>query len=325
MLHSSNVITGTVSDQKRRKRRLQSSAIGLLFAMIAGSMGGCREEGRSVASRIELVEARSIDHIVFYRGLSDDRKLYVMRPDGTGRTCVEKERWADMYDPLRSPDGRKLARRGSRAWYIVSVEEAEVPPAGGCYVGQSRWSPDSRRFAFSDRAGVHVIDAGTGETARLTENSADVFPAWSPDGKKIAFASKRDGNWKIYVMNGDGTQQAKLTKSPNIDHFPAWSPDGTRIAFESNRIGENGNIWVMCADGSARAQLTNSLHTDTRPAWSPDGTRIVFEGYRGFNNPEVYIMSADGTRQINLTRNRGWDADPAWWTPRALLKERTHQ
>jgi len=325
MLHSSNIITRIVSDQKRRKRRLQTSAIGLLFAMIAGSMVGCREEGRSVARQIELVEARSIDHIVFYRGLSDDSKLYVMRADGTGQTCVEKKPWADMYNPLRSPDGRKLARQGSRGWYIVSVEEAEVLPAGGYYVGQSPWSPDSRRFAFFNRAGIHVIDAGTGETARLTENSADVFPAWSPDGKKIAFASKRDGNWKIYVMNGDGTQQARLTKSPNIDNFPAWSPNGTKIAFERSRLGENGNIWVMSADGSARTQLTNSLHTDTRPAWSSDGTRIVFERYRGLNNPEIYIMSADGTRQINLTRNRAWDADPAWWTPNTLLKERAHQ
>ena len=230
MVHSSNAIARTVSHQKQLKRRLERSAIGLLLAMIAGSMGGCREEGRSVAIRIELLEARSIDHIVFYRGSSDDRKLYVMRPDGTGQTCVEKKRWADMYNPLRSPDGKKLARQGSRAWYIVSVEEAEVLPAGGYYVGQSRWSPDSRRFAFSDRAGIHVIDAGAGEIIQLTKNSTDRFPAWSPDGTRIVFERYRGlDNPEIYIMSADGSRQRNLTRNRAWDADPDWWTPSTLL------------------------------------------------------------------------------------------------
>src|SRR5680860_346125 len=70
-------------------------------------------------------------------------------------------------------------------------------------------------------------------------------PAWSPDGKKFAFQSNRDGNFEIYVMNTDGTGQVNLSNNPgSYDSDPAWSPDGKMIAFQSNRNG-NGEIYIM--------------------------------------------------------------------------------
>ena len=65
---------------------------------------------------------------------------------------------------------------------------------------------------------------GSGQT-QLTDNDAfDAYPAWSPDGTKIAFDSERDGNWEIYVMNADGTGQTNLTNDPAYDSEPDWSP-----------------------------------------------------------------------------------------------------
>ena len=85
----------------------------------------------------------------------------------------------------------------------------------------------------------------------------DRSPAWSPDGKRLAFESLRDGNHEIYVMNADGSDQTNLTKNPASDRSPAWSLDGKRIAFDSDRDGDD-EIYVMNADGSDVTRLTDN-------------------------------------------------------------------
>jgi hypothetical protein len=172
----------------------------------------------------------------------------------------------------------------------------------------------SGRIAFTralDGNGeVYVMNAdGTGQT-NITNNPAwDGFPAWSPDGSKIAFHSNR--NWDIWIMNADGSGQTNLTNNPAWDGFPAWSPDGSKIAFESDRDG-NSEIYVMNADGSGQTNLTNNSADDFwSPAWSPDGSRIAFTSDRD-GNWEIYVMNADGTEQSNITNNPADDWGPAW-------------
>ena len=80
-------------------------------------------------------------------------------------------------------------------------------------------------------------------------------PAWSPDGRQIAFVSDRDGNWEIYVMNADGSSQTNLTNDLPDDTGPVWSPDGRQIAFVFCRDGSY-EIYVMNADGSGQTRLT---------------------------------------------------------------------
>ena len=84
---------------------------------------------------------------------------------------------------------------------------------------------------------------------------------------RIAFQSDRDGNYEIYIMNADGSDQTRLTINPDDDAmFPAWSPDGTRIVFVSSRDG-NYEIYVMNADGSDEVRLTDNTDDDMFPAW----------------------------------------------------------
>ena len=75
---------------------------------------------------------------------------------------------------------------------------------------------------------------------------------------QIAFASHRDGNSEIYVMNINGGNQRRLTNNPDNDSYPSWSPDGERIAFESERNG-SFDIYVMDADGKNQQNLTRAL------------------------------------------------------------------
>ncbi len=74
-------------------------------------------------------------------------------------------------------------------------------------------------------------------------NSIDYYPSWSSDGLRIVFNSRRDGNWEIYTMNADGSNQTRITNNASIDIGPKWSPSGDKIAFSSNRDG-NQEIYL---------------------------------------------------------------------------------
>jgi len=146
---------------------------------------------------------------------------------------------------------------------------------------------------------------------RLTNNTTtDEQPSWSPDGERIAFSSRPDGNFEIYVMNADGSAQTRLTDDPAQDEQPSWSPDGRQIAFRSDRDG-NAEIYVMGADGSAPTRVTNNPAFDSDPSWSPDGRRIAFRSDRD-GNAEIYVMGADGSAPTRLTSNPAGDGDPSW-------------
>jgi Tol biopolymer transport system component len=128
---------------------------------------------------------------------------------------------------------------------------------------------------------------------------------------KIAFASERDGNSEIYLMDADGIGQTRLTNSSAFDGAPAWSPDGSKIAFVSNRDG-NEEIYIMNADGSSQSRLTNTAAPDSAPAWSPDGSKIAFTSLRD-GNEEIYVMNADGSSQANLSNQpAAAEREPNW-------------
>ena len=155
------------------------------------------------------------------------------------------------------------------------------------------------------------ILAATPELVNLTQNSkADLNPAWSPEGSRIAFESYRDGNYEIYVMNSDGSGAVNLTNSKEYDGTPVWSPDGKKIAFRSYRDG-NYEVYVMNADGSGLKNITNNSKDDYNASWSPDGKRIAFQSYRE-GNYEIYLSNPDGSGLVRLTNNKNSDTHPKW-------------
>jgi Tol biopolymer transport system component len=178
---------------------------------------------------------------------------------------------------------------------------------------------DNGKIAYADYHGNFDIygtnpDGVTGQ-AQLTSNPADDYePAWSPDGRKIAFTSFRDGNSEIYVMNADGSGQTRLTNNSADDREPNWTPDG-RISFTSGRDGSS-EIYVMNTDGNNQTRITNNPASDSQPAWSPDGAKIAFVSDRGAGGTEaIYTMNSDGTGVTELTSPRsggGFYEAPDW-------------
>jgi Tol biopolymer transport system component len=135
-------------------------------------------------------------------------------------------------------------------------------------------------------------------------------PVWSPDGRRIAFLSRRDGKeiyMEIYIVNADGRGQRRLARDATFFATPAWSPDGRTLAFEGVRDGTTG-VYSVNADGSGQRRLARN---GAAPAWSPDGQKIAF-----FSASTLYLMNADGSEHQALTkqivgRNRflAWSPD----------------
>ena len=214
--------------------------------------------------------------------------IWVMKADGTGGRPLQSGE-AGAYSPDWSPDGEKIAFSsysggGNPDLQIMDVADSEretitdeTEGVGDFHPG---WSPDGERIVFMKQGGsseavqgipvneIYITDADGSHQNRLTRGAGDAHPAFSPDGTKIAFVSRRDSDPGIYVMNADGTNVEKLADGATDNTTPSWSPDGERVVFGSE--GALGTeIRVVNADGTGERSVTDPPTEGIDPTWLP--------------------------------------------------------
>ena len=175
---------------------------------------------------------------------------------------------------------------------------------------------------YSDYTDIDANNDGIWDNPYSIDLDNDYYPLVDPFENydvslqgRIAFASSRDWNQEVYVMNADGSSHPiDLTNFPDADDGdPTWSPDGKQIAFSSNRSG-NWKTYVMDADdGGNQVCLLEGVYDAWGPAWSPDGKEIAFACQLSSDEDfEIYTMDIQSKALTKVTDNGVTDCHPAW-------------
>jgi len=176
-------------------------------------------------------------------------------------------------------------------------------------------SPDGQTLAMDLQGSIWTLSSTGGAAGRITDLFNDARqPAWSPDGKWIAFMSYRDGGYGIWAVAPDGSHPHKLTWGAFDDREPAWSHDGTRLAFSSDRgnaLGGSYNIWVLDLRTGELRQLTRNPAENRMPSWSPDDTEIAFSSTRENGRSVWAARVADGVERKVFAAAGAIDS-PSW-------------
>jgi Tol biopolymer transport system component len=244
---------------------------------------------------IPVAERTSLRGRVVYSTRAGD--LWVMNADGSGRRRLTRSGGGFDFDPSWAPDGRAVVFRTSRGHYVRDRNGTGVE-------------------------GIFVVDVRTGREREIQPRTGGLFPAWSPDGKLIAFSGLQPGGHgdSIHLMSPSGRNVRDLspTSLAGGQECATWSPNARRIAYCAHRGDGNWAVWVMNRDGSGKTQI--SFPTPADPpgccgdapgAWSPDGKQIVYSSRR-FQDYELVVANSDGSNAYRLTNWRGGDGAAAW-------------
>jgi Tol biopolymer transport system component len=367
-----------------------SLAVLTLASFLAGCGGSSSSPGPGpLLGTVGFQSRRALDGSDAVNPSFSTSNAWVVKTDGSGATPLTKitASRGDSVAPAWTRDGLKIVFSSARALdgsdagnttaniWVMNADGSGATPltkitALGADSTNPAWSPDGTKIAFMSARALDGSDAantnntkniwvvksdGSGATplTKLTANNANsAFPAWSPDGSKIAFGSARalDGSdtanpaANVWVINADGssaTALTKLTAGGVASSLPVWSPNGAKLAFVATRALDGSdagntnlapNVWLMNSDGSSQAPLTRltaagllSLGAGfVDPVWSPSGAKIAFDSARALDGSDaantnsttnVWVMNADGSGATPLTRLTVANAHatrPAW-------------
>lgn len=241
----------------------------------------------NTANDVSPTYISATEQIGFVSDRQSNWNLYTMDVSGKNVVAVLEDEDITVDFPNWSADGKYIA---------TSLVANCKSPATACYFD------------------IYVLDADGSHLNNLTKTSeakSEWVPSWSPDGQRIVFASDRDGDSEIYVMNKDGSNLKQLTDNDGYDGMPRWSPDGMILTFDTDRDGGDWDIYIMNPDGSDPKPITSNSTNDFSPSWSPDGQWLVYLSNSDGDN-ELLVVDPSGQNQQRLTDDTFNQLAPVW-------------
>ena len=287
--------------RKRRKtphsKRFATSCalVLILFAQWMSALGAEMRAGR----------------IVFCSDRSGAWRIWTVKADGSELLQLTKQETDDQdVDPVFSADGKSFlftsSRGGSAGVWRMLADGTK--PERICDGDQAEWSPDSTRIALRRKERIFTRSlANGGEKALSPEDWPHCSgPAWSPDGKTIAFAARWEKGNAIYVVPAAGGKPVKVYDKQGACE-PHWSPDGSRLVYETET-----HICTINPDGTKNRTVTYFGGVQRYARFSPDGTALVFcQGVSEEGPWELYIIPAAGGTPEKLASG-GSNMYPDW-------------
>jgi len=268
------------------------------------------------------------DQIAFWSNRGGNEDIYLGDLINNQLTNIQRLTTHPGQDlePEWSPDGLELAfttnRDGPIGIYIRDMDTGNLRSLTPNidYAKDAAWSPDGSKIAFAyldftlSLKGIGLINSNGSGFTKIVEKPFDGTVSdgvsWSIDGQRI-FYDMYVGNWDIFSVKSDGSDERNLTNTPYNENLPSVSPQGDKFAFVSDQFGSL-DVFIANLDGTGRTRITSDSGVEVDPKFSRDGKQIIF----AFDapllfNPQLYIMNSDGTGQTQLT-TEGQNRYPAW-------------
>jgi Tol biopolymer transport system component len=219
--------------------------------------------------------------------------LWVMNFDGSHRRQITHAGAYADFDPDWSPDGKNIVFRTERGRYDSNNTGAQ---------------------------GIFVVNTTTLRERQIQPRTGGLFPAWAPNGKRIAFTGLNPTCCgEVIVTSKPDGRDKRIVKLPTAaGECLAWSPDSTKLAFCGHEGDGNWAVWVMNADGSNPHQLTHpraiepaGTGGDSPSAWSPDGKQIIYWSWQPAGG-ELFVVNSDGSDAHQITHWDGGDEATNW-------------
>ena len=203
-------------------------------------------------------------------------------------------------------DLRRIAHQISDIIYETLTGDKGAFNTRIAYVTSTVWRTNNVRYYA-----LYVADVD-GQNGQLIIRSREpiMSPAWSPDGRKLAYVSFEQRRPMIYVQDIFTAQRERIASFQGINGAPAWSPEGARLAMSLSKDG-NSELYIMHVASGKLERLTNHVAIDTEPNWSPDGRNIIFTSDRG-GTPQIYQVSVHGGQPKRLTFEGSYNARPSY-------------
>jgi len=269
-------------------------------------------------------------HIVFTCQIfkvQAQNQICIMNADGTGFRRLTTDDSRQHFYPSLAPDGKSVlysafVETDNYDIYELQLADGSVGRLTNTYGVETapEISPDGNSITFarySATSGNFQIMLGDHKGDK-TGNIPRIFgwdPTWSPDGKRILFASDFRGSSQLYTVKLDGSDLQVITDLPALRGRSDWSPDGKYIVTYSGEAW-NRELYIMNADGTNLRQLTPGGGNSQGPSFSPDGKWVAFtayfDEYGDDHGCEIYIIRVDGSDLRRLTNNGYCDYQPRW-------------
>ncbi|HAL54986.1 MAG TPA: protease [Bacteroidetes bacterium] len=219
---------------------------------------------------------------------------------GDGVIVYEQAGWIHLYDPKTTSSKRiSITVNGDLPWarpHFVKV---------GTMTRNFEVSPTGTRAVFEARGDIFTVPAEKGDVRNLTNSTGvhDRDPAWSPDGKRIAWFSDKGGEYRLVIGEQTGLEPPKVIplENPSFYYAPTWSPDSKKLAFTDNHL----TLWSLDLDGGKPVKVDTDTYDHPQrtlfPSWSPDSKWITYSKRLENHMHAVFIYSLTGGKAHQVT------------------------